>query len=234
MARNRDRQALRVRNTIIAFVALVAILVISYGTLYSTGVTESGTFVAGEHYRVVENPPRRRPGEPLTVTEYFAYNCVHCWNFDPLLEDWRAGLPDGIRLDRSPVAYSSPIQNLLARSYFALDQLGALEQNHERIFRAIHENGRQFLSADMMADFVDGNGTSRQVFLDAYNSAEVRRALRSAEDAQIQFDIRSTPTLVVADRYVVNMNYGRKLALDIADHLLEQELSGASAAGNEG
>lgn len=228
MARNRDRQALRVRNTIIAFVALVAILVISYGTLYSSGVTESGEFVAGEHYRVIEDPPRRRPGEPVTVTEFFAYNCIHCWNFDPMVEDWSAKLPEGIRLERSPVAYSSPIQNLLARSYLALEQLDALEANHERIFRAIHENGRQFLSADMMADFIDGNGTSRQAFLDAYNSAEVQRALRSAENAQVQFDIRSTPTLVVADRYVVNMNYGRKLALDIADHLLEQELSGAA------
>jgi len=38
--------------------------------------------------------------------------------------------------------------------------------------------------------------------------------------------VTGVPTLVVADRYVVGMNEGRKAALAIVDHLVELERSG--------
>ena len=83
-----DNKVTRARNTILTFVVLVAILIIGYGTLYSTGITE-GEFVEGDHYQLVDNPTRRRPGEAIKVTEFFSYGCIHCRNFDPLLENWQ-------------------------------------------------------------------------------------------------------------------------------------------------
>jgi predicted DsbA family dithiol-disulfide isomerase len=79
-----------------------------------------------------------------------------------------------------------------------------------------------------MADFIDGHGASRQQFLDAFNSQEVRRALRDADVEQRALVINTVPTLVVADRYVVNMDFGRKLALDIMDFLIAKELAAQS------
>ncbi|MCZ6619274.1 MAG: hypothetical protein O7E57_14205, partial [Gammaproteobacteria bacterium] len=67
-----DTRVTRARTTIFAFAVVVVVLIIGYGTLYSTGITE-GEFVAGEHYRLIENPPRRRPGEAIKVTEFFSY-----------------------------------------------------------------------------------------------------------------------------------------------------------------
>ena len=88
MTSRTDRKVMRTRNSIIAFVSLVAITVIGYGTLYTTGITE-GEFAANDHYRVVDNPPRRRAGEPILVQEFFSYGCIHCRNFDPLLDSNR-------------------------------------------------------------------------------------------------------------------------------------------------
>ena len=88
MTSKTDRQVIRTRNTILAFVVMVAILVIGYGTLYTTGVTEDD-MVEGDDYRVIEGAPPRRPGEPLRVQEFFSYGCIHCRNFDPMLEEWR-------------------------------------------------------------------------------------------------------------------------------------------------
>ena len=163
MTSRTDRQVLRTRNTILGFVVLVAILVIGFGTFYSTGMA-TGEIVAGEHYTIVDSPPRQRPGEPIVVHEYFSYACVHCRNFEPLVSNWQSDLPDNVTFARSPVIFS-PIWGILAQSYYALDSIGALAANHDRLFRAIHDGGRQFLTADMVANFIDGNGTSKAEFL---------------------------------------------------------------------
>jgi thiol:disulfide interchange protein DsbA len=207
-------------------VAVVIVLVIGYGMLYSTGVT-TGEFRQGEHYRVLENAQRHRAGAPVEVREFFSYGCIHCRNFDPLIEEWRETLPDGVEFTRTPVAFS-PAWTLLAQAYLTLDYLGILEQNHSRLFSQIHDRQIQFLSADQLADFVDGHGTTREEFLRAFNSPEVRRKLREADMAQRSMQISSVPTLVVDDRYVVNMDSGRKTALEIVDYLIGLEQSGAA------
>lgn len=228
MTSKTDRQVIRTRNTILAFVVMVAILVIGYGTLYTTGVTEDD-MVEGDDYRVIEDAPPRRPGEPLRVQEFFSYGCVHCRNFDPMIEEWREALPDGVEFARTPVVFS-PVWILLAQTYYTLEALDALDENHARLFRAIHDNGRQFLSPDMIADFVDGNGVTREDFLRTFNSPSIRRKIAQSERDQRELQIASVPTLVVAGRYVIGMEVGRKRVLEIADQLLARELAAGTAA----
>ena len=230
MTSRTDRKVLRTRNTIFASAVIVAILVIGYGTMYTTRVAE-GEFVAGEHYRIIDDPPRRRAGEPILVQEIFSYGCIHCRNFDPLLDDWLDEIPQGASFARSPAVFS-PIWQLLARTYYALERLDALEPNHTRLFRAIHDNGKQFLSATMIADYIDGNGATKDEFLRAFNSAEVSRSVREAEALQKKLVITSVPTLVVGGKYVVNMDVGRKASLDVVDLLIALELAGNEPSAN--
>lgn len=226
MTNRKEQQVKRLRTTIIAAAAALAVAVLGYGILYSTGVTE-GEYRAGTHYELIEGAARRRPGAPIRVREFFSYGCIHCRNFDPLIEDWKATLPEGVEFERTPVAFS-PMWTLLAQAYLALDEVGALAQNHERLFRAIHDNGRQFLSPEMLADYVDGHGVSRSDFLRAFNSPSVRRKVQEAESDQRRMQIASVPTMVVDDRYRINMDMGRKTALDVVDHLIATELSEAA------
>jgi thiol:disulfide interchange protein DsbA len=228
MSSKKGTSVLRTRNSILIFVVVVVMFILGYGTIYSTGVTQ-GEFLEGEHYRVVNSAERRRPGEPIAVTEFFSYGCVHCKNFDPMLAEWLVTVPEGVSFRRSPVAFS-PVWTLLAQTYLSLDYLNILEQNHTRLFRRIHDRATQFLSAEQIADFVDGNGASKEEFLRAFNSPEVRRRLREADAAQRSIQINSVPTLVVADRYVINMDNGRKIALEIADYLIAREQAGDTEA----
>lgn len=210
------------RRGIATGIGFVVVGLVIGGLLYSTGSVDSDEIVEGEHYEVVVDAPRRRPGAPVTVTEFFSYGCVHCRNFDPLIEDWRKNLSDGATFERAPVAFS-PEWAMLGQAYLALKQTGALAQNHERLFRAIHDNGRQFLGPGQIADFVDGHGISREAFLEAYSSTEVRRALARNEARQNRLGISSVPSLAVADKYRINMDVGRRQALDVADHLVALE-----------
>lgn len=226
---NASKRADRLRNAIFIFAALMVVVVGGYGLLYSTGVTD-GTYAEGTHYQLIPDAPRRRPGQPMVVTEYFSWGCVHCRNFDPMLDEWEQTLPEDAAFERAPVSFS-PMFALLAQAYLALEQVGALETNHDRFFRAIHDNRQQFLSVEQMADFVDGKGVSKDAFISAYNSTSVRRRLSEIESAARQAGIRSVPSLVVADKYRINMDVGRKQALAVADYLLEMERGGAAAPG---
>ncbi len=226
MSKKKSNIAL-VRNLIIGGVAVVVVLVIGYGLLYSSGVTQDG-FVEGQHYQVLTDAPRRRPGAPVMVQEFFSYGCIHCRNFDPLIQEWLATLPDGVRFERVPVAFS-PDWTLLGLTYYALDALHILPENHERIFARIHDRRDMFDSADDVAAFVDGHGTTAEVFLTTLNSPEVRRHMREADAAQRRVGLTAVPTLVVDGTYVVTMDVGRKVALEVVDYLIARELAGGEA-----
>ena len=218
-----ERQIARIRTTVIVFAVAVVVLVIGYGILYSTGITE-GEYRAGTHYEIIEDARGRRPGQPILVREFFSYGCIHCRNFDPLVEDWKRKLPDGVEFERTPVAFS-PMWALLARTYLTLDELDALEANHDRLFRAIHDSGRQFLSPEMVADFVAGYGVTRDEFLRTFESPSVRARMRRAEQDQRALGISGVPMLVVDDKYRVGMEVGRRTSLAVVDYLIAQELS---------
>jgi thiol:disulfide interchange protein DsbA len=126
----------------------------------------------------------------------------------------------------------SPDWVLLARTYLTLAELNILEQNHNRMFRRIHDNRMMFGSPEDVAEFVDGNGATAEEFLAAFNGTEVRRKLRDADVAQRAAGISSVPTLVVDGRYVISMDVGRKTALEVVDHLIAKET--AAPAGEPG
>jgi thiol:disulfide interchange protein DsbA len=217
---------LLVRNTIIGFAIVMVIGVGGYGLLYSTGVGSPDSFVEGEHYVVLDNPRPLRPGSPIAVVEYFSYGCIHCRNLDPLIESWSAQAPDDVSFERSPVAFSGP-WSILSQGYYALQEKGALAANHERVFRAIHDGGKQFVSTEMLAAFVDGHGVTRDEFLEAYNSPAVRRKAAAADRRTRAFGVNSVPTLVVADRYLISVgDVGRRESLAIVDFLLDQIRAG--------
>ncbi|MGE0622980.1 MAG: thiol:disulfide interchange protein DsbA/DsbL [Pseudomonadales bacterium] len=224
MSKKKSSNVALVRNLIIAAVAIVVALVVGYGLLYTSGVTQ-GEFVEGEHYQVLPDAPRRRPGAPIVVQEFFSYGCIHCRNFDPLVEEWLPTLPEGVRFERVPVAFS-PDWSLLGQTYYALDALGILAENHERIFARIHDRRDFFDSAAEVADFVDGHGTTADVFLATVNGPDVRRRMRDADNAQRRVGLTAVPTLVVDGTYVVTMDVGRKVALEVVDYLIAQQLAG--------
>ena len=222
-----DQRVQKVRWMIGGFFAVVIALVALYGLLYSTGATE-GEFVEGTHFEVIETDHRRRAGDAVEVLEFFSYGCVHCKNFDPLIEEWHAEQdPARVEFRRQPVAFS-PIWQLLGRTYITLESMDALDANHDRIFRAVHDQGKQFLSAEMMAEFVDGNGVSSEDFLRTFNSPAVRTQAARMEQLTAEYQVRSVPTIVVAGRYQINMGIGRKVALRVVDHLVTEVLNETS------
>ena len=220
-ANKNSKKMQHIRYFTIGCIGLLLLAVIAFGLFYSDSTSTEG-WVEGVDYSVVEPATRYRSGSPIQVTEYFSYACVHCSNFDPNIEIWSDKLPTDVEFTRSPVVFS-PAWALLSRTYLTLEHLDILEKNHSRIFAAIHDQGQQFLSIEMLADFVDGHGASKIEFLAASNSPAVQRRFEKTRKRARDIKITGVPTLVVADKYIIPSSLDRKGMLEAADYLLDKE-----------
>jgi len=219
-----------IRYASIGFVALFVVLIAIVGIYYGTAVDIGGEASEDSHYDLIEGarPSRARTVE---VVEFFSYACAICRNLDPMLEAWRETLPEGASFRRAHVGFVGGA-DLLARAHVVLGREGALEANHARLFRAIHDRNRQFTDRSRLADFLDGYGVERDAFLAAIDTPDVRRSVAGVDRAFREAGLFGVPAMVVADRYVVNMEIGFKQALDVVDQLVHRELD-ARRAGEE-
>ncbi len=91
-----------VRNTVIGFFTLLALSLVGYGVYLGTGLSSPSEISDSDDVREIENPHPRRVRDPITVVEFFSYTCIHCKNFDPMLEEWAAGEADDGGVRREP------------------------------------------------------------------------------------------------------------------------------------
>lgn len=211
-----------IRYASMGFVALVVLLIAVVGIFYGAAVDVGGEAAEDSHYRVLEGVPGSR-SRTVDVVEFFSYGCEHCRSFDPLLEAWKDTLPEGASFRRAHVGFAGGAE-VLARAHVVLGRAGALDANHERLFRAIHDRNRQFTDHSRLADFVDGYGVERDAFLAAIDEPSVRREVAEVDRAFREAGLLAVPAIVVADKYVVNMDIGRKQTLDVVDQLVAREL----------
>ena len=210
--KRKDRLA-RIRYGVIAAVAVLVLVVVGIGLLYDGGDTEP--------YRTLDKPDGRGA---VNVVVYFSYTCPHCRALEELMDDWGEALPQGALVRRVHVGLSASAQNL-TKAHAALEQLGAAEVNQKRIFRAIHDRGRQFPSLATIADFVDGHGVDRETFLRTVESPRVARRVAAELDEFVALNLSGVPAVVVDGKYVVNMDLGRQQALRTAHDLAIQQVA---------
>ena len=204
--KHKDNTA-RIRNAILGGVVAILAVVLGVGLFYNGNDAQP--------YRMLDKPDG---SGPVKVVAYFSYTCPHCRTLEELIEDWSDTLPEGTVFKRVPVALSAAGRNL-AKGHLALERLAAVEANHMRIFRALHDHNRRFDSLAALADFVDGRGVDRAAFLRAAQSQRVARQMAAGLDEFQTFGLRGVPALVVDDKYVINMDMGRRQALQTARDL---------------
>ena len=214
------RRIQRLRYASVVFVSVVALAIVGYGVYYASAKRSTDAFVEGSDYTLLDNAAPKGARGPVVVREYFSYVCPHCRNFDPIVQEWLATPHEGVKFERSPVQFNQPGWPVMARTYYALASVGALTENHERIFRAIHDGHEQFPTPESVADFVDGHGVTRDAFLTAYRSADVLRSTNEADARARAARINSVPSLTVGDRYLVMENVQRTQAFAAVDFLV--------------
>ena len=162
-----------------------------------------GGFKEGSDYIKLGRPvPADAPAGQVEVLEFFAYSCIHCFNFEPVFEDWKKKSPAGVVARRVPVAFSEafvPMQRL----YYTLEAMDQLDGLHQKVFRAIHVDKQRLMTESAITDWIVKQGVDKKKFSDLFNSFSVTGKARRAVQLQDAYQIEGTPALGVGGRFTV-------------------------------
>ncbi len=189
------------------------------------GFAQSGKTVAvlglGKTYREIPQQPVANPGK-IEVIDFFFYGCPYCNDLRPMLERWRTSLPGDVEFRRMPVIRHDSWAPL-ARTYFTLEALGVAERLHEQVYKGYHDEELHMSQPNVMADWAQRHGLDRGEWLQTYNSEAITRKIEAARKATQDYDIRGTPSVVIAGRYLTSsgLTDDVKLVTPVADLLIE-------------
>ena len=176
----------------------------------------------GKDYRALEKrAPVKAPAGKIEVVEFFWYSCPHCNAFEPLLNAWLKKLPPDVAFRRVPVAFRDdfvPQQRL----YYTLEALGKLDELHDKVFAAIHQQHQPTDREDRILAFAQANGLDKAKFQELYHSFSVSTKAREARQLQDQYQVDGVPALGVAGRFYTDgtMAGGMDRALQVLDYLI--------------
>lgn len=212
----------KARIAIFGGIGLLFAIVLVYGLLYALGFVHGVSGGSQDPYVELDRPME---SNPIVVYEFFSYACIHCWDLEPALASWSRNLPEDVEFRKVHTGLTTEA-NLLGRTHLTLKFRNVLAQNHNRIFRAIHERGRRFSSVNQVADFVDGQGISTDEFTRIMQAKRIGE-LQSANDVLArEFGVLATPSVIVANKYLVNAGLGRERVIETIEYLIEEIVAG--------
>ncbi len=163
-------------------------------------------FKEGDHFRrMTSSQGTSSAPDKIEVAEVFWYGCSHCYNFDPLIDQWKNGkdFPADVSVVRIPVIWN-PTNEVHARAMYTAEALGILDKAHAEIFKAIHQQNNQLSSQEGLATFFARLGVENATFVEAYNSFGVNSAVKRAESLTRRYGVKSVPILIVNGKYAVD------------------------------
>lgn len=174
----------------------------------------------GSDFRRLNRPaPVESPAGKIEVVEFFSYTCVHCFNFVPVFNNWKKTLGADVVIKRNPVGFNASFEPL-QRLYYTLEALGKIDSHHERVFKAIHQDGIRLNTVDAMAQWAERNSIDRNQFMQTFNSFGVAGKARRATQLQDAYEVEGTPSLGIAGRFYVPGQAAR--TVQIANMLIQQ------------
>ncbi len=141
------------------------------------------------------------PKDKIEVLPFFYYGCPHCFDQQPVIEDWLLKKPADVEF-RSLPALRDDKWLPLTRAYFALDKLGHAQRLHRPVYDVINFDGVMLSDEQKLFDWVAPNGVDRARFIEAFKSDENRAMFDAARKLTNDYNIRATPTMLVAGKYL--------------------------------
>ncbi|WP_373188150.1 thiol:disulfide interchange protein DsbA/DsbL [Halopseudomonas sp.] len=196
----------------------------SSAALQAQEATPPANFKAGEHYIELATPAPTQDPAKIEVAELFWYGCGHCFQFEPVLEEWKKDLAEDVSFREVPALFGG-VWNTHAQLFYTVQSLGKLEETHEAIFNAIHIEKKQLANEAEMVEFLEPYGISEEQFEKAWSSFGVRSKLAEAGRLAKAYRATGVPTLIVNGKYRIEggMVGGFESMLEVADFLVARE-----------
>ncbi|KOF01582.1 hypothetical protein OB69_17120 [Roseivirga seohaensis subsp. aquiponti] len=195
--------------------------------LLTVGVGSAfGQYQEKVHYTVVSETATAAP----TVTEFFSMYCGHCFQFEPMMPQLKAGLKMGTKFEKSHVDYiphdNPTMQAGIVQAFVIMESMGAKgAELLQYFFDQIHVKMRTVDDMSTLKKMFEEKGVSKaevdKYFADKTLQAKAKKMAREWEAK----GIASVPSLVVNGKYLVNMGSVKSLPelLALVNYLVDKK-----------
>ena len=217
-----------IRRTL-QILSLIALLPLAYSSH-----AQIERYVAGAHYTELRAPVNTNDASKVEVIEAFWYGCSHCFRFEPLIVNWENNIPDDVDFVRFPAMWNG-LMKVHAQIYYAAEALDALDVVHEHVYNAINIEGNRLQNERQIGALFAKYGVSEADFEAAFNSFSVRTKVNQAEQRMEDYEIRSTPNMIVNGKYLITTGENvrtQQEMLEVVDFLVEKERQTLRSSGD--
>lgn len=185
----------------------------------------------GTHFtRFVPTQPTIGGPDKVEVAEFFWLGCPHCYSLEPFVDRWAESMPANVRLVRVPVIWSNTHARHAQFFYTgeALADAGVIDDAdafRKAAFTEMHQRGNRLLSDDSMKTLAARFGASEEEFDSAWNSFDVDRKMRTAQDLTTRYGVDSVPVVIVNGKYKTSaqLTGGNSNLIEAIDELIARE-----------
>lgn len=203
---------------------LLTLSMFVFAPLVAVAQEPAESYAEGTHYDLIVPQVRTANPGKVEVVEFFWYGCGHCYNFEPMIGQWKKSLADDVDFRGSPAIWNQPME-LHAKAYYVAEVLGVLERMHPILFQAMNVDKKRLSSEEEVAALFAANGVSAADFTKALNSFGVTSQAKQAAARARAAKITGTPEMMVNGKYRVGTRKAGSQAnmLKIVDYLIARE-----------
>ena len=205
----------------------LTILLLALASMTATatawGQEEHAPYAVDTHYRVLDEPVSVDNPDKIEVREFFFYGCPHCYDAEPIINDWLEDKPEDVNYVRTPVLFLKNAEPL-ARAFYVAKNQGILEEVHTPLFNEIHKHREPLFSVPALSNFFRNYGIKPDKFNDLYSSFGVSTKVKQAESLAREYGIRGVPAFAVNGKYVIlrkNLKNDQE-TFKVIDYLIEK------------
>ena len=174
----------------------------------------------GRDYGSLSRPLPIKKDGIVDVVEVFWYGCGHCYNLEPVVENWAKKQDSGVNFKKMPVTWSSAHQ-LHAKLFYTIEALGIGDKAHTAVFTAIHKEANYLASEDAILSFLEKLGVERSKTLKYMNSFSVKQKVKRAVELSRQFKVTAVPMIFVDGLYRIEAKRSHSEMLKVVDHVID-------------
>jgi protein dithiol oxidoreductase (disulfide-forming) len=171
--------------------------------------------------------PSQSTSDPtkIVVTEFFSYQCPHCYSFAEPFAAWSKTLPPDVTAERLAVSIGHATWVPMAQAYYALKAMNAVPALDDAIFTAIHREGAKLVNESSIAAWLGKQGVSQTEFTKYYRSFSIQLNTKRADELSRSHRLPSVPVLVIDGKYMVRISDNGKFddQLKIVNYLVDKE-----------
>lgn len=194
--------------------------------MFWAGLTASSAWAdpqMGEQFDQVAQQITTDQPAKIEVLELFWYGCPHCYHMEQPLDAWVKKLPADVYFKRMP-ALPNANWAPMAKTFFAMQELGIFDKLHSQLFDAIHKT-KTLNPADEAAamDWVIKQGGLDKIKVEkAFKSFAINMQMNKAMQTFRASGATGVPALIIDGKYITgsSMAGGNEAALQTADFII--------------